>query len=122
MMRRRPGRGLGLNTASKMKPNRFPIMLMADPWNKLPTQMNSIPWELIAPHEQQALRNHSQSLEKLTSRGGLSPCEAVAVLEDADYRTRWPNQILSPEQMIQHNTEAINRLSELCSPDLAPIP
>lgn len=40
-----------------------------------------IDWELIAPHEAQAEKNHGQSLKTLHSRGGLSACEAVAVLE-----------------------------------------
>jgi hypothetical protein len=40
----------------------------------------SIPWEFIAPHETQALRNHSQSLETLASRGGLSWVETFSVL------------------------------------------
>lgn len=47
----------------------------------------SIPWRAIAPHERQALRNHDQSLETLARRGGLSPCEAVAVLEDRKWRS-----------------------------------
>jgi len=43
----------------------------------------SIPWSVIAPHEKQALKNHGgQSLKRLAERGGLSPCKAVAVLED----------------------------------------
>ena len=43
----------------------------------------SIPWALIAPHETQALANHcGQSLDRLASRHGLSPCEAVAIIED----------------------------------------
>ena len=45
----------------------------------------TIPWESIAPHEEQALRNHGQSLEKLASRGGLSWCEALAVLRDSKF-------------------------------------
>lgn len=45
----------------------------------------SISWALIAPHERQALRNHSQSLKRLAERGGLSACEAVAVLEDREW-------------------------------------
>ena len=40
----------------------------------------SIPWSLVAPHEEQAKRNHGQSLEKLASRGGLSPRELCLVL------------------------------------------
>jgi hypothetical protein len=42
----------------------------------------SIPWSLIAPHERQAERNHYQTLKRLAERGGLSPSEACAVLED----------------------------------------
>jgi hypothetical protein len=42
-----------------------------------------VPWNVIAPHEPQAMRNHGgQSLERLAQRGGLGPCEALAVLED----------------------------------------
>ncbi len=46
----------------------------------------SIPWTLIAPHESQAKANHSQSLEQLAARGGISSCEAVAILEDRPWR------------------------------------
>lgn len=45
-----------------------------------------IPWDMILPHERQALRNHSQTLKRLAERGGLSASEAVAVLEDRDFR------------------------------------
>lgn len=44
--------------------------------------IRAIPWALIAPHEAQAQRNHSQSLRRLSSRGGLSPCEAIAIIKD----------------------------------------
>ena len=43
----------------------------------------SIPWAMIAPHEMQAIQNHGgQTLARLAERGGLSPCEALAVLDD----------------------------------------
>ncbi len=45
-----------------------------------------IPLTLIAPHERQAKSNHSQTLAELDRRGGLSPCEAVAVLEDRPWK------------------------------------
>jgi hypothetical protein len=48
--------------------------------------INGIPWEVIAPHEQQAKRNHSQTLSGLAGRGGLSACEAVAILLDQPWR------------------------------------
>lgn len=51
------------------------------------TRRKFIPWDLIAPHEAQAESNHSQSLARLNSRGGLSPSEAVAVLEDRQWKS-----------------------------------
>lgn len=38
---------------------------------------------VIVPHNQQAMRNHcGQDLEHLRCRGGLSACEALAIIED----------------------------------------
>lgn len=48
---------------------------------------DSIPWELIGPHEAQAQANHGgQTLKRLAERGGLSAGEAVAVIEDRRWR------------------------------------
>lgn len=44
-----------------------------------------LPWVLVAPHEAQARHNHDQSLERLAQRGGLSPCEMVAIMEGKDW-------------------------------------
>lgn len=44
------------------------------------------PRELIAPHERQAQRNHGQDLDRLDERGGLNVVEAVAILEDKEWR------------------------------------
>lgn len=52
----------------------FPIL--NDPYVK------AIPAEAIRGHELQANRNHGQTLRGLAGRGGLSPCEAVAIMED----------------------------------------
>jgi hypothetical protein len=46
----------------------------------------SVPWSFVAPHEEQARRNHDQSLRRLAERGGLSPCELLAVVEDRRWR------------------------------------
>lgn len=43
--------------------------------------LSEIPFAMIAPHEAQALRNHSQSLERLAQRGGLAACEAIDIIE-----------------------------------------
>ena len=38
-----------------------------------------IPYTIL--NEYQAQRNHGQSLARLNERGGLAPCEAVAIIE-----------------------------------------
>lgn len=44
-----------------------------------------IPYEIIKSHENQAIKNHGQTLERLAQRGGLSWSEAYAVLIDSDF-------------------------------------
>ena len=44
-----------------------------------------IPLEVVKPHEKQALRNHSQTLERLAMRGGLCWLEMLFVLKDERY-------------------------------------
>lgn len=46
----------------------------------------AIPWELVAPHESQALANHSQTLERLNERGGLDPRELYGVMNGYKWR------------------------------------
>lgn len=65
-----------------------------------------VPWQIMLDHEAQALRNHSQNIEKLDSRGGLSPDEMVAVLEDRPWRH-------------MELADAIERLHELLRADIA---
>lgn len=49
-----------------------------------------IPWDVIAPFEKFAMANHDQTLERLAERGGLSPCEAIAVMEGRKWRQMDP--------------------------------
>jgi hypothetical protein len=60
----------------------------------------SVPWDFIKPYESQAIRNHEQNLETLAKRGGLAPCEMIAVIEGR----RWKKMPL---------TESISRLNDL---------
>lgn len=46
----------------------------------------SVPWDLVKEHERQAERNHSQSLDRLAERGGLSPKELWCVIHDMHFR------------------------------------
>lgn len=45
-----------------------------------------VPWHIMEPHERQARENHGQSLARLVARGGLSACEALAIIEDRKWR------------------------------------
>lgn len=65
------------------KRKKFPIMIKSYSSEKF-----YIPWGLIALHEEQAQRNHSQDLKTLASRGGLDWGEAYAVLTDTRYPRR----------------------------------
>lgn len=40
----------------------------------------SVSWDLVKDHGEQALSNHSQTLERLAERGGLSPKELWCVV------------------------------------------
>jgi hypothetical protein len=63
-------------------PERFPILSQGvAKREELVDYPRSIPWAFIAPQEGQAQTNHDQSLRRLAERGGLSVCEALAVLD-----------------------------------------
>ena len=64
----------------------------------------SVPWSLLAPHEEQALRNHDQTLQRLAERGGLCPKEMVAVLTDRPWRDV---RALSLEESVRHLLAAV---------------
>ena len=70
-----------------MSPRLFPILLSyreSPKWKGLGAP-DSVQWDLLLPHEEQARKNHSQSLDALARRGGLGPDELLAVLTDKPY-------------------------------------
>jgi len=69
-----------------MGERRFPILKNPSNWRHWQKLRPSIPWGMIEPHHAQAAKNHDQTLERLAHRGGLSLCEALAVLEDRAWR------------------------------------
>ena len=67
-------------------PRRFPVL-----WQYLRKEEAEVraagcprfvPWDLVAAHAEQAVKNHGQTVQRLAERGGLSPLELVAVLTD----------------------------------------
>lgn len=69
----------------------------------------SVPWSLLAPHEERAQRNHGQTLAELARRGGLAPCEMLAVVEgrkwrrmsDADAVAQLKSKLAPPAQPVR---------------------
>ena len=60
----------------------FPVLLS----NRYDSEgLACVPLALVLPHEAQAQSNHGQSLRRLAERGGLSPAELAAVLEDRPF-------------------------------------
>lgn len=71
-------------------PSKFPIMAIHGyPKDRRPGF--KIPWDMIGEHEDQAMKNHYQTLTRLSQRGGLNAIEALAVIEDRKYEARDPH-------------------------------
>lgn len=51
----------------------------------LPLAPQSIPYWIVEQHERQALRNHSQTVQRLKERQGCSWRELLAILTDRAY-------------------------------------
>ena len=47
-----------------------------------------IPWGIVEPGREQAMRNHDQTLERLAERGGLTPGELRCAIEG---KKLWPH-------------------------------
>ncbi|MNF80825.1 hypothetical protein D3C84_630780 [compost metagenome] len=57
------------------------------------TNFKSIPMRLLMPYEEQALRNHSQSLQRLAERGGMAACEILGIIRGS----RWSQLKVTPD-------------------------
>ncbi len=44
--------------------------------------------------EKRALKNHGQTLERLNERGGVSPCEAIALMRDTEWEIQTSIEIV----------------------------
>lgn len=77
-------------------------------------QAGSVPWALVAPHEDQAQRNHYQSLKRLAERGGLSHSELCAVLEDREWRSMPDHEaVMAVAEHLSRYNGPLSRISEL---------
>jgi hypothetical protein len=76
-----------MNDASKPFPILWPYRRAEEKQHAELGCPRSVPWSLVLPHEAQAVKNHSQSLERLAERGGLAPSELLAVIGDRRFHT-----------------------------------
>jgi hypothetical protein len=68
------------------------------------TLLSEIPFAMLVPHEAQALKNHSQTLERLAQRGGLAHSEAIDILEGLKWN--------SSKHCIENERYLINKVRE----------
>lgn len=65
-----------------MSERQFPVHPTDAAWWR-----KTVPWEFLAPHEEQAKLNHGgQSLEQLAERGGLSVVEIYAIVHNLTWK------------------------------------
>ena len=66
-------------------PRTFPVMLDWHDRKKLSTVAfpTSVPWGFIEQYERAAKQIHTQTIERLAERGGLTPCEMMAVITNS---------------------------------------
>jgi DNA-binding PadR family transcriptional regulator len=83
----------------------FPVLRAGVKYPGVPT---SVPWSLLEPHGRMAELNHSQTLEKLASRGGLSPDEIVSIVKDVRYEEYWRG--FTKEKKIEESAKQLNAL------------
>jgi hypothetical protein len=66
----------------------MPVQSEYDHENRCYTKTRDIPWAMLEPHDEQAKRNHGgQNLQVLRRRHGISACEALAILDDREWRS-----------------------------------
>lgn len=80
-------------------PRTFPLLYQGRVNEHLRHRRASVPWAFLAPHEKQAQRNHSQTLARLAERGGLSPREALLVVEDRPLRDLWTTRMTEADAL-----------------------
>ena len=92
----------------------FPILAAHYERRGILNYPRSIPWDIIAPHEDAALRNHDQTLDKLASRGGLGASEAICVIYPhrlKDYIRVWRDG--SEAERFSSEAHAVDELNKL---------
>ena len=74
-----------------------------------------IPYNIIAPHEAQAIKNHRQTLQRLAERGGLDWTEILAILNDKTWAEMGYKFHLKPGEMESAKKSVLDYIKERSS-------
>lgn len=80
-----------------------------------PRMPRSVPWRLLAPHEEQARANHSQTLERLAERGGLDVTEMAVILRNEKWPMAWYGGV-PPAELERAVDYVLQRIAALDEP------
>lgn len=90
------------------KERMFKIQLNPEERVRYPTLPPAIPWSLVEGHQEQAMINHSKTLEQLNEeRGGLDVLELCAVLKDLPWREYVNSGTALPEYAVHFLLELL---------------
>jgi hypothetical protein len=67
---------------------RFPVLFGSREQHLMAELPRSVPWSVLAGHEDQAQQNHSQTLERLAERGGLGWDEMWCIVHGKRWHER----------------------------------
>lgn len=80
----------------------------------------AVPYSLVLAHEQQALKNHGQSVAQLARRGGLSWSELVCVLRDENLFSTFGQRLHQSEALAIREYQKF--VDEVAQPEKFPDP
>jgi len=74
--------------------------------------LTDVPWEFVAEHERQALSNHSQTVNRLAERGGLSLWELWCVVHDCAWPAKWTARAMGERSPLLPSVKEMIRLTK----------
>jgi hypothetical protein len=103
-----------MRTEENMSDKRFPVLRytgFTSEERALLETLTDVPWAFVEEHEQQALRNHSQTVKRLAERGGLSLWELWCVVHDCEWPEKWSARAFNTRSPFLPSVEEMIRLT-----------
>ncbi len=86
--------------SSTMSSTMFPIMMDERKWETLNADQlpRQVPMKFMAQFRVRIMKTHSQTVERLAERGGMTPTEICAAMYDKGFFTYWGHKKITDEQ------------------------